>query len=86
VIWEDHFYPEVIDPETGAVLHDDERGEPPHRDVAAQRATGQRAATELQRQIKSYIGVSADVVICDPGTVERSIGKAKRVIDARSHQ
>src|SRR5262245_32893320 len=27
VIWEDHFYPEVIDPETGAVLRDGERGE-----------------------------------------------------------
>jgi phenylacetate-CoA ligase len=27
VIWEDHFYPEVIDPETGAVLPDGEEGE-----------------------------------------------------------
>ena len=27
VIWEDHFYPEIIDPETGAVLPDGERGE-----------------------------------------------------------
>ena len=26
-IWEDHFYPEVIDPETGAVLSDGEKGE-----------------------------------------------------------
>jgi phenylacetate-CoA ligase len=26
-IWEDHFYPEVIDPETGQVLPDGERGE-----------------------------------------------------------
>jgi phenylacetate-CoA ligase len=26
-IWEDHFYPEVIDPETGAVLADGEEGE-----------------------------------------------------------
>jgi phenylacetate-CoA ligase len=26
-IWEDHFYPEVVDPETGAVLPDGERGE-----------------------------------------------------------
>ena len=26
-IWEDHFYPEVIDPETGAVLPDREKGE-----------------------------------------------------------
>ena len=27
VIWEDHFYPEIIDPETGAVLADGEEGE-----------------------------------------------------------
>ena len=26
-VWEDHFYPEIIDPETGAVLPDGERGE-----------------------------------------------------------
>jgi phenylacetate-CoA ligase len=26
-VWEDHFYPEVIDPETGQVLPDGERGE-----------------------------------------------------------
>jgi len=27
VIWEDHFYPEIIDPDTGAVLPDGEEGE-----------------------------------------------------------
>ncbi len=27
VVWEDHFYPEIIDPETGAVLPDGEEGE-----------------------------------------------------------
>jgi phenylacetate-CoA ligase len=53
-------------------------------EVADQRTTCQLAATELQHWIKSYIGVSAFVVICDPGTVTRSIGKAKRVIDART--
>src|SRR5450631_3108314 len=26
-VWEDHFYPEVVDPETGAVLPDGEKGE-----------------------------------------------------------
>jgi phenylacetate-CoA ligase len=172
VIWEDHFYPEVIDPETGAVLSDGARGElvltsltkqalpvvryrtrdlttllpstarpmrrmakvtgrtddmliirgvnifpsqveelvlghthlaphyvlevsregtldqltvkvEPRREVADQRTVCQQVATDLQRQIKSYIGISAFVVICDPGTVERSIGKAKRVIDTR---
>jgi phenylacetate-CoA ligase len=34
----------------------------------------------LKHAIKSYIGISADVRI---GTIERSIGKAKRVIDKR---
>jgi phenylacetate-CoA ligase len=27
VVWEDHFFPEIIDPETGAVLPDGEEGE-----------------------------------------------------------
>ena len=27
VVWEDHFYPEIVDPETGAVLRDGEEGE-----------------------------------------------------------
>ena len=27
MIWEDHFYPEIIDPDTGAVLPDGEEGE-----------------------------------------------------------
>ena len=26
-VWEDHFYPEIIDPETGAVLPDEKEGE-----------------------------------------------------------
>jgi phenylacetate-CoA ligase len=38
------------------------------------------AAVALQHSIKSYIGVNSDVRI---GAVERSIGKAKRVIDKR---
>jgi phenylacetate-CoA ligase len=38
---------------------------------------------KLEHDIKSYIGVSAQVKIVAEGTVERSIGKAKRVIDKR---
>ena len=38
------------------------------------------AAAALQHSIKSYIGISSDVRV---GTVERSVGKAKRVIDTR---
>jgi phenylacetate-CoA ligase len=38
----------------------------------------------LQHNIKSYIGVSAEVRIVPISSIERSIGKAKRVIDKRS--
>ena len=37
----------------------------------------------LQHAIKSYIGISADVKSVPLNTIERSIGKAKRVIDKR---
>jgi phenylacetate-CoA ligase len=158
-IWEDHFYPEIVDPQTGAPLPDGERGElvltsltkealpvvryrtrdltqlmpgtartmrrmaritgrsddmliirgvnvfpsqieelilkqpglAPHYVLELSRhgpldhltvvVEGNPAAgSALQHSIKSYIGISADVRI---GPVERSIGKAKRVIDKR---
>jgi phenylacetate-CoA ligase len=41
------------------------------------------AAPELQRRIKAYVGVSASVTVCEAGTLERSVGKARRVIDRR---
>jgi phenylacetate-CoA ligase len=41
------------------------------------------AAARLQHNIKSYIGVSTDVRIVPISTIERSIGKAKRVVDKR---
>jgi phenylacetate-CoA ligase len=40
-------------------------------------------AHDLQHHIKTFIGVSAQVEILDPGGVERSLGKARRVIDER---
>src|SRR3954469_15818063 len=159
VIWEDHFYPEIIDPDTGEVLPDGEEGElvftsltkvampviryrtrdltrllPPtsrsmrrmgkitgrsddmliirgvnvfpsqieelilkmpqlaphyllvldkdgHLDSLTVVVEGDAAAgSALQHSIKSYIGISADVRI---GPVERSVGKARRVIDQR---
>ena len=162
-IWEDHFYPEVVDPATGEVLPDGEKGELVltaltkealpiiryrTRDLTRllpgtartmrrmERITGrsddmliirgvnlfpsqieelilkrpelsphyvlelskhgpldhltvlvesadQAAAGKLQHDIKSTIGVSTDVKIVPFGTIERSIGKAKRVIDKR---
>jgi len=173
VVWEDHFYPEIIDPNTGAVLPDGELGElvftsltkealpiiryrtrdltrllPPtarsmrriakitgrsddmliirgvnvfpsqieelilkqpklsphyqlevcregHLDaltvnveIKPEFATAtvpekEYAAHELQHHIKSYVGISTKVEIKAVGAIERSIGKAKRVIDTR---
>ena len=41
------------------------------------------ARSTLIKQIKSIIGVSTKVIVGDPGSVERSQGKARRVIDNR---
>jgi phenylacetate-CoA ligase len=169
-IWEDHFYPEVVDPETGDPLPDGELGElvftsltkeampvvryrtrdltrllpgtarsfrrmekvtgrdddmiilrgvnlfptqieelilgmpelAPHfvcvlsrpgrldeltvRVEARPEAAGQ-AMDELGRrlaeQVKARIGVSVGVEVVEPGAIERSLGKAKRIIDER---
>jgi phenylacetate-CoA ligase len=158
-VWEDHFYPEIIDPASGQVLPDGEKGElvltsltkealpviryrtrdltrllpgsarsmrriekitgrsddmliirgvnvfpsqieelvlkqaglAPHYVLEVSKegpldhltvvVEGDSKATgALEHSIKSYIGISAQVKI---GNVERSIGKAKRVIDKR---
>ena len=170
VIWEDHFLPEIINPDTGAVLPDGSHGElvitsltkeafpvvryrtrdltallpptsrsmrriaritartddmliirgvnlfpsqieellmaeqglSPHYQLVVTRpstldelavmveakpaagpAERARAAASLTHRIKGLIGVSADVRVLDPGSVERSLGKARRVIDER---
>ena len=44
-------------------------------------ALGHEAA--LARAIKEIVGVSARVVVVAPGAIERSLGKARRVIDRR---
>ena len=41
------------------------------------------SAVELGNHIKSVIGVTARITITDPGGIERSQGKARRVIDKR---
>ena len=40
-------------------------------------------AHDLQHHIKSYIGITARIEIVEIGGIERSIGKARRVIDRR---
>ena len=41
------------------------------------------AAQQLGHHIKSTIGVSAAVHLVAPGGVERSLGKARRIVDKR---
>jgi phenylacetate-CoA ligase len=169
-IWEDHFYPEIVDPATGEVMADGETGElvftsltkealpivryrtrdltrllpgtarpmrrmekvtgrsddliilrgvnlfptqieelilrtaelSPHfhcvlsrsgrldaltvrveRRPEAQRDDALRAGTALVSAAKASIGVSLDVEVVEPGEIERSAGKMRRVIDNR---
>ena len=42
-----------------------------------------RAVAELQHHIKSYIGISARVRVVPLASIERSVGKARRVVDRR---
>jgi phenylacetate-CoA ligase len=51
--------------------------------VAADSAPAQQAAQELARNIKTFIGSSAKIEVLGEGGVERSQGKAKRVVDLR---
>lgn len=41
------------------------------------------AGTELSALIKNIIGVTAATIVQDPGTIERSLGKMRRIVDER---
>jgi phenylacetate-CoA ligase len=50
----------------------------------AERATDRETiAHAVSLRIKDLVGVTARVQLVDPGTIERSLGKAKRVVDLR---
>jgi phenylacetate-CoA ligase len=46
-------------------------------------ADGDAAGAQLAHLVKSLIGVTAEVRVVQTGGIERSIGKAKRVVDKR---
>jgi phenylacetate-CoA ligase len=46
-------------------------------------ADGEAAGAKLSHLIKSLIGVSAEVRVVQSGGIERSLGKAKRIVDKR---
>jgi phenylacetate-CoA ligase len=173
-VWEDHFFPEIVDPQSGKVLADGERGElvftsltkegmpviryrtrdltrllpgtarsmrrmekvtgrsddmmivrgvnvfptqieeqllrctglAPHYQIELRReqrldivrllvearpdhadeASRAAQAAALAAHIRSSIGIGVEIVVGDPGGIERSAGKARRVIDLRPKQ
>jgi phenylacetate-CoA ligase len=51
--------------------------------AAADPKTRTAAAADLVRHVKSRIGVTTEVDVVPPGSVDRSLGKAKRIVDLR---
>ena len=43
----------------------------------------ERLGQQLQYNIKERIGVTAQISVCEAGSIERSTGKARRVLDKR---
>jgi phenylacetate-CoA ligase len=65
---------------------------PKHLDeltVMVERVTGvgasdaEEAGATLAQRIKGLVGVSCEVCVVQPGGIERSLGKAKRIVDKR---
>jgi phenylacetate-CoA ligase len=52
-------------------------------EVELKTGQGKEISGLLKHKIKSYAGISSDVTLCGPGEVDRSEGKAKRVVDSR---
>jgi phenylacetate-CoA ligase len=52
--------------------------------VAPDSMEARAAAKQLQHEIKVFIGSSVAIELKSEGSVERSQGKAKRVVDLRS--
>jgi phenylacetate-CoA ligase len=44
---------------------------------------GRQAGAELRHLVKSSIGVSVGVDVVEPESVERSVGKMRRIVDRR---
>jgi len=72
-----HYYCEITRPKTLDELRVFVERQPDADDAAG-------AGHQLEHTIKSLIGVSAAVEVLPPGGVERSLGKAKRIVDRRS--
>jgi phenylacetate-CoA ligase len=56
------------------------------RPASADPESREAAATTLARHLKERLGLTARVQVREPGTIERSAGKAKRVLDLRARR
>ena len=61
----------IAETRPGALEHDGER---------------ESASARIEARIKDLVGVTTTVTLVGPGTIERSLGKARRVIDLRPPQ
>lgn len=83
-VWEDHFY---LSPHFQCVL--DRTGNLDSLTVVVEQREGvaldraENAGTLLRRLVKNSIGVSIGVRVVNLGTVERSVGKMRRIVDHR---
>jgi phenylacetate-CoA ligase len=50
---------------------------------AASHASREASGAELARLVKETVGMTVSVDVVEPGQVERSAGKAQRVVDLR---
>ena len=53
-------------------------------EIAGDTGRREQAAAALARAIKNNVGISVSVHVHDPGLLERSAGKARRVLDRRT--
>ncbi|MGO4870803.1 MAG: phenylacetate--CoA ligase PaaK [Roseiarcus sp.] len=56
------------------------------RPDAIEAATRAQQAKELVHHVKAVVGISVRVAVVDPGAIDRSVGKAKRVLDMRPRE
>jgi phenylacetate-CoA ligase len=54
--------------------------------MTAGEATGGALAARVRRKLLEALGLTAEVTVVAPKTIERSVGKAKRVLDLRGER
>ena len=56
------------------------------RPAAADEVSRAAARRDLGQRIKSRIGITSKVSVVEPGRIDRSLGKAKRIVDLRTKE